>query len=161
MCIAIRIPTGLPKDWRDIRFNEVAHLPVATRSRRVKWFPWGRVRGEAGARLWPPGGWVDLELIRSGKWSRLHPRPVVIPCMGYQVRTNWLGWKDDSWYYPESDRALQGALVTRESEQRVYMVVQPNKEYGTKIMPRVVPFITDLVDWSAPADNFLASMDDY
>ena len=59
--------------------------------------------------------------------------------MGYQVRTNWQGWKDDSWYYPKGHRALQGALVTREGEQRVYMVVEPNEEYGTKVMPRVRP----------------------
>lgn len=155
VCMAVRLPTGRPKDWRDLRFEDGGSLPIALRNRRVNWIKWGRVRGDPGARLWPPGGWVDHTVIKSGKWWRLNPRPVVIPVMGYQMRTNWKGWKDDQWYYPMDSQAIQGALVTREGEQRVYMVVQPNEEYGTKIWPRLIGYLSHLVVWTDIAGELL------
>ena len=77
MCIAIRIPGRIAKDIVDLCFYSGHPLPVATRGRKITMFPWGRVRGEVGARLWPPGGWVDRDLIKANKWWRLNPRPVV------------------------------------------------------------------------------------
>ncbi|HKQ24733.1 MAG TPA: hypothetical protein VJT81_09865 [Burkholderiales bacterium] len=133
MCITIRIPGRIAKYIVNLGFYDGHSIPVAKRSRKIKWFKWERKRGEVGARLWPPGGWVDRDTIKANKWWRLNPRPVVIPCIGFQVRTHTQGWTDDSWFYPEGDRAIQGALVTREGGQRVYMVTERNEQYGTKL----------------------------
>jgi len=64
MCIAIRIPGRIPKDIVDLSFYSGHPLPVATTGRKIRLVPWGRVRGEVGARLWPLGGWVDNRSAR-------------------------------------------------------------------------------------------------
>lgn len=148
MCNALRIPTGRPKDWRDIDFSEGARIPVAKRDRTLTWFRWGRPRGEVGARLWPPGGWVDLAVVKSGKWHRLNPRPVVVPCDAFRIRGGKGFWRGDNWYRPDATQAIQGALCTREGEQRVYIVTGYNEEYGTKVWPRLVGYLTHMVSWS-------------
>jgi hypothetical protein len=87
-------------------------------------------------------------VVKSGKWHRLNPRPVVVPCIAFRVRGFAIGWRGDQWHYPAETRALQGALCTREKEQRVYLVTEHNEQYGTKVWPRQVGYLTMLVKWS-------------
>lgn len=154
MCIAVRAPTGLPKDWRDIRFNEVAHLPVATRSRRIKWLLWRRVRGEVGTRLWSPGGWVDLERYDG---SRTAPGGDALVRGDFgMIRGSFANWiiviaiaigacasKPPLRYIPYSNSSDGGVLVTRPKHSllaEAWLVRYIYPEYADNIKTRLQAF---------------------
>lgn len=161
MCTALRIPTGRHKDWRDITIGE--KIPVAKRDRSLTWVTWGRERGDAGGRLWPPGGWVPHDTIKAGKWWRLNPRPVVIPCVSFRIRSFEFGSRGDHWCNLEEFKAIQGALCTREGEQRIYLVTVFEEFYKTKVWPRLIGYPTMLVKWEfspgGPEEMFPDEMD--
>ena len=62
-----------------------------------------------------------------------NPRPVVIPCMGVSGPHQIASLEARSWwFYPAGNRAIQGALVTREGQQRVYMVTEARQTLVAK-----------------------------
>lgn len=94
-----------------------AILPVKTRSQEVKLIAWGRRTGERSQL--PLGGWASLEAIKQGKWDHYFPQPVKISVKKFmeqdiEGRSLWFDVTGGHW--------LQGLLITRNSEHRVYLV---------------------------------------
>ncbi len=94
-----------------------AVLPVKTKTRNVTLIPWGRRIGECGDL--PVGGWATLESIKQGRWDQFFPKSVKIPIHKFmeqdvESRSLWFDVTMGYW--------LQGLLIQRDSEQRVYIV---------------------------------------
>jgi hypothetical protein len=81
----------------------------------------------------PKTGWVRAESLEAGKWNYLKPKPVVIPAFQGVEKKVWFG----------IDHGIQGFLVHRGDEQRVYMLtLPPTQEYraltGHDRMPALI-----------------------
>lgn len=80
-------------------------------------FTWGRREKEAGHL--PVTGWARLDSIKAGKWDQYHPILV-------KIRVDQLMEKDSQgnrhWFGMNPGTFIQGALVSWDDEQRVYVV---------------------------------------
>jgi hypothetical protein len=108
----------------------------------LRLFDWGN-RDEA-LKL-PKTGWVRVESLDAGKWNYLKPKAVVIPAFQGVEKKVWFG----------IDHGIQGFLVHRGDEQRVYMLtLPPTPEYraltGHDRMPALIDQDT-IVPLDAPA----------
>jgi len=116
-----------PADLIKVFFpNPRAALPVRLRSGEVEWVTWGRRQHEEGNM--PNGGWARLDSVKSGRWQRYQPRPVLIPASSYMEKDASGG----SHWFPLADTFfIQGLLADHSSEQRLYVVtVSPPAEYA-------------------------------
>ena len=78
----------------------------------VRLFDWGN-RDQA-LKL-PKTGWVRMESLDAGKWNYLKPTAIVIPAFQGIEKKVWFG----------IDHGIQGVLVHRGDQQRVYMLTRP------------------------------------
>ena len=93
-------------------------------------FDWGN--REDSLKL-PKTGWLRVESLQAGKWNYLKPAPVVIPALQGVEKKVWFG----------IEHGIQGFLVRRGDQQRVYMLtVPPTEEYrlltGHDRMPALI-----------------------
>ncbi|WP_455231317.1 hypothetical protein [Geopseudomonas aromaticivorans] len=97
--------------------NPKAALPVLQADGLVEWLPWGRRKEQEGHL--PATGWVRVDSISAGKWSRFHPRDVRIVAERFME-------KDPAgvshWFDLEGDQTIEGLLVVAGEERRVYVV---------------------------------------
>ena len=96
----------------------------------LRLFDWGN-RDEA-LKL-PKTGWVRLESLDAGKWNYLKPKAVAIPAFQGVEKKVWFG----------IDHGIQGFLVHRGDQQRIYMLtLPPTPEYraltGHDRMPALI-----------------------
>lgn len=105
-----------------------AKLPVKTNIQATKLISWGRRIEESGHL--PLGGWASLDAIKQGKWEAYFPRSVKIMVDKFmeqdiEGRSMWFDVTHGHW--------LQGLLIQRELEVRVYIVTLtpelPNDNY--------------------------------
>lgn len=96
----------------------------------LRLFDWGN---RDDALKLPKTGWVRAESLEAGKWNYLKPAPVVIPAFQGVEKKVWFG----------IDHGIQGFLVHRGDQQRVYMLtVAPTPEFraltGHDRMPALI-----------------------
>jgi hypothetical protein len=96
----------------------------------VQLFDWGN--RDDKLKL-PKTGWVRVESLDAGKWNYLRPQPVVIPAFQGVEKKVWFS----------IDHGIQGFLVHRGDQQRVYMLtLPPTPEYraltGHDRMPALI-----------------------
>jgi len=96
----------------------------------LRLFDWGN---RDDALKLPKTGWVRLESLDAGKWNYLKPKAVVIPALQGVEKKVWFG----------VDHGIQGFLVHRGDQQRVYMLtLPPTPEYraltGHDRMPALI-----------------------
>ena len=94
-----------------------AVLPVKTKTQEIKLVPWGRRTGEAGQL--PLGGWATLDAIKQGKWDHFFPQPVKI--LGQKFMEQDIEGRS-LWFDVTAGYWLQGLLIQKNTEQRVYVV---------------------------------------
>lgn len=114
-----------------------ARLPVATRrGAQVILVPWGRRPGEPGQL--PASGWARLTQIQAGLWDRFEPRPVQLPVTDFASRDT--GGREQ-WFEVTKGQIMQGCLVRRGRERRVYVVTLDCAPGMTEFerWPRIVP----------------------
>jgi len=126
-----------------VRHDEpAAHLPVLMRDGTIALVQWG-YRGseeeeEAFEMLFDhhPRGFYPGAEIQRPKINLLIPdaRPVKIPLHSYHG-PNWLG--NVEWNQLKEGEAVQGAMMQRNGERRVYVVMEPGDKRTW--LPRVVP----------------------
>jgi hypothetical protein len=93
-------------------------------------FDWGN--REETLKL-PKTGWLRVESLEAGKWNYLKPQPVLIPAFQGVEKKVWFG----------IDHGIQGFLVRRGDQERVYMLtLPPSDEYrhltGHDRMPALI-----------------------
>ena len=96
----------------------------------LRLFDWGN---RDDALKLPKTGWVRIESLDAGKWNYLRPNAVVIPAFQGVEKKVWFG----------IDHGIQGFLVQRGDQQRVYMLtLPPTPEYraltGHDRMPALI-----------------------
>jgi hypothetical protein len=108
------------------------HRPIlpAVLDGELKIFDWGN--REETLKL-PKTGWLRVESLEAGKWNYLKPVPVMIPAFQGVEKKIWFG----------IDHGIQGFLVRRGDQQRVYMLtLPPTEEYrqltGHDRMPALI-----------------------
>ena len=108
------------------------HRPIlpAIVDGEVHVFDWGN---RDDALKLPKTGWVRVESMSDGKWNYLKPKPVIIPAFQGVEKRIWFG----------IEHGIQGYLVRRGDEQRVYMLtIPPTPEYqeltGHDRMPALI-----------------------
>lgn len=117
--------------------NPKAVLPVRLRNGEHQLLVWGRRKEEPGNL--PPGGWARHESIKSGKWDRFFPKPVLIDVSDFMEKDN----KGNSHWYPViGGLAIQGLVARDGNEVRVYVVtITPKRQDQYQIhnrWPRIV-----------------------
>jgi hypothetical protein len=93
-------------------------------------FDWGN---RDDALKLPKTGWLRVESLSEGKWNYLKPMPVIIPALQGVEKKIWF----------EIEHGIQGYLVRRGDERRVYMLtLPPTPEYqaltGHDRMPALI-----------------------
>ena len=108
------------------------HRPIlpAVVDGEMRVFDWGN--RDDSLKL-PKTGWLRVESLQAGKWNYLKPAPVVVPAFQGVEKKVWFG----------IDHGIQGFLVRRGDQQRVYMLtVPPTEEYrlltGHDRMPALI-----------------------
>lgn len=108
------------------------HRPIlpAVLNGELRIFDWGN--REDALKL-PKTGWLRVESLEAGKWNYLKPQPVVIPALQGVEKKVWFG----------VEHGIQGFLVRRGDQQRVYMLtLAPTEEYrlltGHDRMPALI-----------------------
>jgi hypothetical protein len=108
--------------------------------------PWGR-QGRSLLDLspsirvqWPEEPWVRLDVIKSGAWANLDPKPVRIAVSRFMIYRVLGAATIDQWITLKPREYLQGALLEDRAEHAVYIVtVDPPEGYCVASpWPRVV-----------------------
>lgn len=133
-------------------FKHGPQLPVLCRDGTVTWVHWGLPYGITLPGV-PNGACARRESLLDGKWTRLAPRPVRIPCAQYMERD---AARAEHWFDVADGMAIQGALVTLPQpvvqpdgsriERVVYVVTEPARGAVAGVhdrMPRQVPLASD------------------
>ncbi|TDR79979.1 hypothetical protein [Paludibacterium purpuratum] len=128
-------------------FKDTPTLPILRRDGGVDWVQWGVPYGRDMPGLWA-GACARRESLLAGKWHRLQPRPVKIPCSAYMERDPH---KQAVWFPVPARHAIQGALVRVDPEMLsvarsdhraiVYVVTEPAEGEVALIhdrMPRLI-----------------------
>ena len=97
--------------------NPKARLPVKNKSGNIVLIPWGRRKEQTGC--FPLGGWARLESIKKGVWKKYHPTPVKIAVDRFMEKDKN---GTSHWFDIDSSTFIQGLVVQKKSETRVYVV---------------------------------------
>ncbi|BEV72941.1 hypothetical protein THUN1379_24230 [Paludibacterium sp. THUN1379] len=147
MCAAIEY------DQQRYYYKDSPRLPVLRRDGSLLWVQWGLPHG-ADIRGVPAGACARRESLLAGKWTRLKPRPVKIPCSAFMERDNK---RAEHWFAIDGQLAIQGALIlldnpiqTRSNGDQhaiVYVVTEPALGGVAAIherQPRLIPLQADM-----------------
>ncbi|MBV8046838.1 MAG: hypothetical protein JO171_06785 [Paludibacterium sp.] len=139
---------GIEFEGQFFYFKDTVQLPVLRRDGSMAWLPWGVPFGVNVPGLWS-GACARRESLLDGKWRRLDPVPVKIPCAAFMERE---ARKQAVWFPVDARLAIQGALVRLSPQQRallpgqpeavVYVVTEPAAGDVASIhdrMPRLIP----------------------
>lgn len=112
-----------------------ATLPVLTR-KGIKFVSWGRRFMEPG--VLPQASWALLDDIKTDRWAKHNPLPVIIPATRFMYRDLY---DHARWYTLMQGQALQGLLARVRNEKRLYIVTKQPHEVGRSAAgqwPRII-----------------------
>ena len=118
MCGGVKYTDKSGKDWTIYFPSGKAALPVLKKDGDIEWVAWGKCREEP-VQGFPNGGWARLDSIRSGKWERYHPSPVILPVHSFMEKDHE---RKSHWFDVPPGQVIQGLLSNHEEESRVYVV---------------------------------------
>lgn len=117
MCGGVRYVDAGGREWKVYFPNPQAALPVI-RPEGVAWVKWG-VRREEAVPGFVPGGWARRDSIQAGKWARFAPEPVQLAATAFMEKDEH---KISHWIVVPDGMAIEGLLITKGEDARVYIV---------------------------------------
>jgi putative SOS response-associated peptidase YedK len=118
MCGGVKYTDKSGKEWKVYFPSPKAAIPVLKRDGDVEWVTWGK-RKEEAVNNFPNGGWARLDSVKSGKWERFHPQPVLLPVQAFMEKDHE---RKSHWINVMPGHAIQGLLANHENEIRLYVV---------------------------------------
>jgi len=88
-------------------FKHTPRLPILRRDGQVEWVQWGLPYSSDKSGV-PQGACARRESLLAGKWTRLKPVPVKIPCSAFMERA---ADRSEVWFGVDGNLAIQGALI--------------------------------------------------
>lgn len=118
MCYAIKYLDQQNKTWIIDFSNHKAALPVIKKNGTVDVVTWGK-RKDENVPYFHYGGWVNLDIVKSGNWARFQPVVVSLPIVSHLEKD---GERKSHWFDVKSDEVIQGLLLSYNDTSRVYIV---------------------------------------